>query len=270
MKFLFQEFDPDAFLQKAEAVPDVQAAPQVVSQAAPTASSAEQIPSVQSETFDPDQFIKNEVNEKYGEQTGIAALEGIAQGVAGPLATFAETKLLGIKPEDIKGRAEANPWAHGIGEAAGLVGSMFTGVGEAALLEKIAAPAAVALTSSKIGSTAIKGAIEAGLFQAGDELSKVILEDPEASAANAMTHGAMAMMTGGIFGAAAGKLGEKIMNAAESKTANKMTKWLADFGHEYDFLDKMKIIIFLGFFLDDLIFLDYLGFTENFLLFMNF
>ena len=62
MKFLFQEFDPDAFLQKAEAVPDVQAAPQVVSQAAPTASSAEQIPSVQSETFDPDQFIKNEVN----------------------------------------------------------------------------------------------------------------------------------------------------------------------------------------------------------------
>ncbi len=69
-------------------------------------------------------------------QQAITALEGIGQGLAGPLSTLAETKLLGVKPEDIAARAAANPWTHGIAEGAAIAGSMLYGVGEAGLIAK--------------------------------------------------------------------------------------------------------------------------------------
>src|ERR1019366_5705689 len=68
-----------------------------------------------------------------GQQIG-AGLEGVAQGVAGPLATLAEQGLSklgvpGLTDEDIAGRQEANPITHGLGEAAGLIGGTLTGTG---------------------------------------------------------------------------------------------------------------------------------------------
>src|ERR1700737_527175 len=52
--------------------------------------------------------------EKYGGtgQSAIAGAEALAGGLTFNLSTLAETKLLGIKPEDIQGREEASPGIH--------------------------------------------------------------------------------------------------------------------------------------------------------------
>ena len=69
-----------------------------------------------------------------GQQT-IAGLEGIGKGIAGPLAPLLE-RGLGVKPEDIRGRAEENPITAGVGETAGLGVGLLTGTGEAAVMTK--------------------------------------------------------------------------------------------------------------------------------------
>lgn len=177
--------------------------------------------------------------EKYGtgSQQAIAGLEGVAKGVAGPLATLAETKLLGVKPEDIVGREEANPWTHGIGEAAGLGGSLLLGTGEAALIGKVGEAAAGAAKLGKIGSTALKGALETGLFQGGDEISKYILgqSDPESPVSSALAHVGASMLLGGAGGVALGAAGSKLQQLAEGKTASKASQFLADFGNRWKF-----------------------------------
>ncbi len=79
-------------------------------------------------------------SEKYGSpgQQIAAGLEGIAKGVAGPLAPAAELATGITTPEAIRGRAEANPWTHGLGEAAGFAGSaLIPGLGEANLAAQI-------------------------------------------------------------------------------------------------------------------------------------
>src|SRR6202035_4649539 len=72
-------------------------------------------------------------------QQAITGLEGAVQGLAGPLATLAETHILGVDPKDIAARAAANPWTHGIAEGATMAGSLALGVGEAGLIAKGAA-----------------------------------------------------------------------------------------------------------------------------------
>ena len=69
-------------------------------------------------------------------QKGITALEGVASGIAGPAAPWAEKHLLGVPEENILGREKANPWVHGIAEAGGLGVGLATGTGEAALMTK--------------------------------------------------------------------------------------------------------------------------------------
>lgn len=148
--------------------------------------------------------------EKYGTtgQQAIAGIEGVAKGVAGPLATYAEKHLFGQKPEDIEGRAETNPWTHGIGEAVGFGGSLLTGTGEAALLGKagdIAAHAAglgeAATTGAKLARGAVTAATEMGLFQAGDEASKWILNAPQTPGSVVANIGLSALL-GGVTGPA--------------------------------------------------------------------
>ncbi len=186
--------------------------------------------------------------EQYG--TGIeqakAGLEGLAQGVAGPLATLAETKLLGVKPEDIAGRAEANPWTHGIAEGAGLIGGAFIPVlGEYSLGSKIAQGAGAAAKAAelgKIGSVALKGAIEAGLFQTSDEATKYILgqSDPEAPVSSALAHIGGASLLGGAGGALLGKAGSKLQEMAEGKASGKAAQFLADFGNRFEFQQLLR------------------------------
>ncbi len=153
-----------------------------------------------------DAFIEPELNQaKYGtpSQMAITAAEGLGRGVAGPLAPYLETKM-GVKPEDIAGRAEANPVLHGSAEAAGLIGPVVATAGTSALAKLGLTGAAEALPLiagasrftqagmlakagegvsaltglggegaglvSKVADSAIKGAFENALWSAGSQV----------------------------------------------------------------------------------------------------
>lgn len=158
-----------------------------------------------------DEFVAPVLQEeKYGtpSQQAITALEGAAEGFAGPLAPLAETKLGLATPEDIRKRAETNPIAHGLTKGASFIGSALLGTGEAALLGKAGAAAANAAKlgeatslSSKIGASALKGATEMGLLQGGDELTKKIIQDPNASTQTALVDTGLAAVLGAAGGA---------------------------------------------------------------------
>lgn len=153
--------------------------------------------------------------DKYGTpgQQVLTGLEGLSQGVAGPLAPAAE-RLFGVDPTDIRKRAEINPWTHGLSEAGGFVGGLFTGASEASLLghagEMAAAGATRAIThevaksaSQQIGAKLVAGsaraATELALLQAGSEATKVILDAP-----NSVGQAAVNIGLSGLLGAVGG------------------------------------------------------------------
>lgn len=176
-------------------------------------------------------------------QQALTAIEGGAQGFLGPIATGIEKGLNyagvpGVSDEDISGRAEANPLIHGGAEAAGLGAGLLTGTGETGLITKGVSkiiPKGIGALA-KLGSAALKGGIEAGLFQGGDEISNAMLGkgDPEAPVSSALAHmGAAALLgsaTGGIFNSI-GQAGTKGLQAIEnSKMATKANNMILGLG----------------------------------------
>ena len=148
-------------------------------------------------------------SDKYGtgEQQVKTFLEGAAQGVAGPLATMAETGLGMSTKQDILGRQKENPWVYGIGQGAGLTGSLLTGVGEGAILAKSGEAAAglaglgqATSFAAKVGSSAVSQAAEMAVLQGGDEVSKMILQDPDSSVQTAIANVGMSAAMGGVGG----------------------------------------------------------------------
>lgn len=181
--------------------------------AAPDAVPNRQIASLDEGTPDTisiDQFNAAEDDEdKYGtpEQQVKAGLEGAGRGIAGPLATMAETKLLGVDPKAIEGRREANPITSGVGEAAGLVGStaLIPGLGAGMELAGRGAVEAIGLAAPKafaerVGSAAVKAAVETAVYQASDEASKMII-DPKITSEQAIANIGLAAALGGTGGA---------------------------------------------------------------------
>lgn len=160
-----------------------------------------------------EQDVHNYVQDlKYGstEQQLIAGLEGAAEGATFGLSTGAETAL-GVNPEDIRGRREQNPGSHMLGQMAGIAGSsLIPGVGAAGLLEKAGAGTAKALGLtggsglSRIGSGAVKNAVETMMVQGGDEVSKMFAQDPHQSVGTAMADIGLAGVLGGGIGGALG------------------------------------------------------------------
>lgn len=150
--------------------------------------------------------------EHYGSATemGKTFLEGVGRGVAGPLAPILE-KSFGVKEENIRAREEENPITHGAGEMTGLVGSTLTGTGLGAGLEATgAATKALAFGEKaaegaslgfKVGASAVAQAAEMGVMQGSDEVSKMILNDPNTSAESAIANIGMAAALGGAGGA---------------------------------------------------------------------
>lgn len=159
-----------------------------------------------------DQFKSDEeiLEDKYGSpsQQIKAGLEGVAEGIAGPLATATETNLLGIKPEDIRGRRQENPITHGAGQIAGLAGSMASGVGEGALLAKLGSKANLitrgageASLARNIAASAVQGAVENMALTTGDEITKRLIDDPHQSLGSAMADvGLSGLLGGGVSG----------------------------------------------------------------------
>ena len=174
-------------------------------------------------------------------QQALTVGEGIAQGVAGPLATAAEKGLgklgvPGFSDEDIVGRQNANPWEHHVAEGAGIAGSMALGTGEAALASTLGEGVAEVANLGKWGSAALKGAIENGLITGGDEVSKWMLGqgDPQDAAGSSLVHMGIAGLLGGALGAAGGKLGEvgedRAASLADKKLGGKIRSVAAGFG----------------------------------------
>lgn len=172
---------------------------------------AGQLPEAMGQGFteaSPEQVQKFINQQKYGApgQQIKTAVEGLGEGLAGPVFTAAE-KAIGVQGKDILGRREENPLLHGTTQGAGLIGGMFTGAGEGALLEtagkgiaKLAGLEEAGL-ASKLGSKFLQGATENALFQAGDEATKAIAQDPNQSVESAVVNmGLMGLMGGGISG----------------------------------------------------------------------
>ncbi len=109
-----------------------------------------------------DDFISDiSRQEKYGTtgQMVKTGLEGLARGATFGGSDILETKLLGVNPEDIKGRQETNPITSMGSQALG-------GVGTIALTGGIAAPvegAALGAEAIEAGAAAFKAAEAAGL-----------------------------------------------------------------------------------------------------------
>lgn len=132
-----------------------------------------------------------------------SALEGAASSFSFGLSTAAE-RAMGVNPEDIMARRETNPGVYGLGQGAGLVGSMLVGTGEAALLAKAAKGVAGVAGLGRVGSAIVKGAVETALFQAGDEVSKKFANDPNQSTESVLTDIGLSGVLGGALGGGLG------------------------------------------------------------------
>src|ERR1700733_3448178 len=193
---------PD-FIPDSEFVPDQPAATQSSNQQAP-GTTPDFIPNDQ---FVPDQapntndsishqpdFIPNDQfvadADKYG-TTGekiLAGAERVGQGFAGPIPTLMEQGLSkigvpGLTDNDIKGREAAlNPLAAAALETAGSVASFALPFGPAALVgqgiskvAKLAQLAEATSVTAKLGVSALQGAIQTGMIQGGDNVTKALL-----------------------------------------------------------------------------------------------
>ncbi len=232
------DFNPDEFLaQVAESSP-------IESNALPAAVPPEMQSAEDASDFDPDQFLSDMKEDKYGSvgQQALTAVEGASQGVLGPIAPLIQTEVLGMNPEDIRAREEVNPLTHGVSETAALVGSSLSGVGLGGVMTK-GAKAASALSgmakategvkaaemavqaakvagkgvqeaqaalkaakvatplSIRVGDEVVRQAAEMAIMSSGDEVSKMILRDPEQTAETAISNIGIQTLLGGAGGA---------------------------------------------------------------------
>lgn len=169
-------------------------------------------------------------------QAAIGVAEQVGRGALGPLPTIAE-KALGVKSEDIEGREKqlSGP-AKFAAQTAGLVGSALSGVGLAPVLERagVAGVTALGLNAAtgipgKIGSAAIKTAIEGAAYQGSEEINKQIL-NPNLSkegVETAITDMGMAALLGGGFGAGFGSV-SPLWNATVGPKVGQLLKGIAD------------------------------------------
>lgn len=157
--------------------------------------------------------------------------EGISQGVAGPLAAYAEKKLTNEKPEDILGREEAHPYIHGAGTALGFAVSIMTGVGEGRLIAGAGEFATHAMQSASIGQKIAKGAaaaaVEMGLFQASDEATKAVLDAPNTIGTMATNIGLSATL-GGLTGGTLTGVGAGMKGILNSSVVKDMVDTIAN------------------------------------------
>lgn len=239
MKDTAPDFIPDDQVTKYTSSPKPSGTPD----AAPDFIPDDQMPDTAPDFIPDEKPMGSGKYESTGQQLGTAA-EGVAQGVAGPLATLAEQGLSklgvpGMSDEDIQGRRATNPGIFSASEAAGLTGSMLTGVGEAGLLAKGLEHIPQGATFfSKVGSKAIQGMIQMGIIQGGDETSKALLGqgDPaSAVAAHIAEAGAVGLLSGGVFGAAETGVGKALKHLESQKIGNKIPSWLAGIGHAASF-----------------------------------
>lgn len=161
--------------------------------------------------------------DKYGSvpQQALTVAEGAARGLLSPPITAAAERGLtalgvpGLSPQEQAGRAETNPWEHGLSEAAGFGVGALAGTGEAAAIGKVGELAGAgaarlglegASTVSKIATQGIKTGAEMTALQAADETAKMINEDPGQSLGTAAINIGLSGIIGGAGGAVLGSV----------------------------------------------------------------
>lgn len=176
-------------------------------------------------------------------QQAITAVEGAAEGVVGPLAPLVQTKVLGMDEKDIRARREENPITHGVGVGTGLVGSTLAGVGlgtamikagalakgavgiTKALQASEAANAATAPLRLRVAAEAVDQAAQMAIMTGSDEVSKMVLNDPDTTAQSAIANVGLSS----ILGAGGGALFAGVVNPLWKATAGtKVDKLLSD------------------------------------------
>lgn len=149
--------------------------------------------------------------DKYGSQDTAAIAEAAGRGLAGPLATGFETKVLGIPGKDIQAREETHPNAAPLTEGAAFLGSMFIPGGQGSLIAHAGQGVEAGLEGLNIASKVAKGAArfsaESMLMAAGSEGTK-LLEDPNRSTSAALADIGLS----GVIGAALGGAGAGIVS----------------------------------------------------------
>ncbi len=182
----------------------------------------------------PEALAQHFKEEEFGSlpQQALTAVEGVGEGVAGPLFTAAERATGLTTPENMLARREVNPIAHGLGQGAGLIGSAMTGIGEAPLLEGAGKAVVEGLGLSKpvgvmasAASGASKMAAEMALMQAGDETSKMLMNDPNTSLQSAITSVGLSALIGAGGGGALGAVNP----LWKATVGEKLGKFLEDF-----------------------------------------
>lgn len=190
----------------------------------------------------PEQIKDFELNKKFstGAEQLKTAGEGALQSLTLGLSTPVETAL-GVSPEDIKAREQANPLAHGTGEALGVLAPLLTGFGEVtapgligkagtaagelaggALPEATTALGRIGVRAAKSAAT---GATEAGLFQVGHLVHESALGDPNLTAQSALEQVGLASLFGGTLG---GTLGGLAGVGKEFKLGERASDWLSE------------------------------------------
>lgn len=154
-----------------------------------------------------------------------SVLHGVAKGALGPLDAILEQDILGRKAEDIRASEETNPGLTTIGE----VGGLFVPGGQGRLLGKIGALAGkLAPAGEGLAAGALRGATaqaaEMALLQAGDETSKMLLNDPHQSVQTAISNVGLAALLGGGVGGAVGS----VSPLWKATVGDKASKFLED------------------------------------------
>lgn len=192
----------DDFIPDKDFVPD--APPPAVG---PTV--AEALPEFIPDDPDSPDSLPGSDEERYGTpgQTALGVAEKFAQGVAGPLAPMAEVATGLTTPEDIRLRTQTTGGLGTIGELAGFGAGAFTGFGEAALLSKIGEGAKVAAglgkatgLAGKLAAGSVKLGTEMAALQGGEEATKLVLKDPDQTAANAAVNVGLSAVLGTALG----------------------------------------------------------------------
>lgn len=168
-------------------------------------------------------------HDKYGSATGmlksagIGALDAATFG-AGPSILEAN----GLPRSEQEALTSENPISNTVGQVGSLVGTSLIGLGEGAVLNSAGEAGAAALglaapttALAKIGSGAVKAAIENATLQGFDETAKLI-HDPESSLASAAANVGLAGLIGAPFGAGIGAVSPLWEAASKTKLASQL------------------------------------------------
>ncbi len=170
-----------------------------------------------------DELTKNELKAQQDPLSGLqAGAEGLANSLTGGISGALEGNLYPGAKQDILNRREQHPLATSAGNIAGLTLGAVTGTGEAAALNKVGDVAASIIPGtnflSKIGSSVVRGAVEAGTFQSLDENLKRVLDDPNYSMQSAIANVGGAALFGGVLSGALSVGGQGLKAIAGSQT----------------------------------------------------